>query len=119
MGAAMMDASIGCCDAKYYYLFVRPSQLDLAITLPIGLPNHPSYPSGHSCHSSAATTVLAHFFPKHAEELRGLMEEAGLSRMYAGIHYRFDIVAGQELGTSVAEYAIRFDHREGLLSRIP
>jgi membrane-associated phospholipid phosphatase len=119
MDAAMMDAAIGCWDAKYFYWYIRPSQVDPAITLPIGLPNHPSFPSGHSCQSSAATTVLTHFFPKHATELQRKMEEAGLSRMYAGIHYRFDITAGQELGTSVGRYAIRFDHREGLLSRIP
>ena len=119
MDAAMLDAAIGCWDAKYYYWYIRPSQADPAITLPIGLPNHPSFPSGHSCNASAATTVLSHFFPKYADELRRQMEEAGLSRMYAGIHYRFDIAAGQELGTSVATFAIRFDHEEGLLSRIP
>jgi hypothetical protein len=39
--------------------------------------------------------------------------------MYAGIHYRFDIDAGADLGTSVGEYAIRFDERKGLLDRIP
>jgi len=119
MHAAMVDAAIGCWDAKFFYWYIRPSQVDPAITLPIGLPNHPSYPSGHSCQSSAATTVLTHFFPQQAENLKGQLELAGLSRMYAGIHYRFDIDAGQELGTSVGKYAIRFDNRRGLLFRIP
>ena len=63
--------------------------------------------------------MLSHFFPKHADELKRQMEEAGLSRMYAGIHYRFDIDAGAELGKSVGKYAIRFDKRKGLLFRIP
>jgi membrane-associated phospholipid phosphatase len=119
MDAAMMDAMIGCWDAKYFYWYIRPSQFDAAITLPIGLPNHPSFPSGHSCQSAAATTVLTHFFPEHAADLQAQLEQAGLSRMYAGIHYRFDIDAGADLGTSVGEYAIRFDERKGLLDRIP
>jgi membrane-associated phospholipid phosphatase len=68
-----------------------PPAADPAITTSlIGLPNHPSFPSGHSCQSSAATTVLTHFIPKQAEDLQRQLELAGLSRMYAGIHYRFD-----------------------------
>jgi hypothetical protein len=47
------------------------------------------------------------------------LEQAGLSRMYAGIHFRFDIDAGEKLGKAVGEYAIRFDKRNGLLFRIP
>jgi membrane-associated phospholipid phosphatase len=106
MGAAMMDAMIGCWDAKYFYWTLRPSQADPAITLTFGLPNHPSYPSGHSCVSSAAATVLKSVFPDRAAELDGWVTEAGLSRMYAGIHYRFDITAGQDLGRAVAQWAI-------------
>jgi membrane-associated phospholipid phosphatase len=104
--AAMMDALIGCWDAKYHYWTIRPSQAAPAITLPIGLPNHPSYPSGHSCVSAAAATVLTHFFPDRAAELRMWVTEAGLSRMSGGIHYRFDITAGRELGETVARWAI-------------
>jgi membrane-associated phospholipid phosphatase len=116
--AASMDAMIGCWDAKYFYWFIRPSQVNSSITLPIGLPNHPSYPSGHSCNSSAATTVLAHFFPAHAAELASQLELAGLSRMYAGIHYRSDITAAVELGTAVGQMALAIDQGQGFLSRI-
>jgi membrane-associated phospholipid phosphatase len=116
---AMTDAVIGCWDAKYYYWFIRPSQADPGITLPIGLPNHPSYPSGHSCNASAAATVLARFFPAHTAELQAQVVEAGLSRMYGGIHYRFDIDAGQKLGRSVANYAMGVAATRGLLFRIP
>jgi hypothetical protein len=119
MSAAMVDAAIGCWDAKFFYWCLRPWHADPVITTPIGKPNHPSYPSGHSCVSSAATTVLARFFPKHARDLQSQLEQAGLSRMYAGIHFRFDIDAGEELGKAVGEYAIRFDKRNGLLFRIP
>jgi hypothetical protein len=35
-----------------------------------------------------------------------MTEEAGMSRIYAGLHYRFDIEAGQELGRQVARYVL-------------
>jgi membrane-associated phospholipid phosphatase len=104
--AAMMDAMIGCWDAKYYYWTLRPSQADPLITLSFALPNHPSYPSGHSCASAAAGTVLSSLFPDRTSELDGWVTEAGLSRMYAGIHYRFDITAGQDLGRAVGAWAL-------------
>jgi membrane-associated phospholipid phosphatase len=106
MSAAMMDALIGCWDAKYFYWTLRPTQADGLITLTFGLPNHPSYPSGHSCVSAAAATVLKELFPERGTELDAWVEEAGLSRICAGIHYRFDITAGQNLGQAVARWAI-------------
>jgi membrane-associated phospholipid phosphatase len=117
-GVAMMEALIGCWDAKYYYWFIRPSQANTAITLSFALPNHPSYPSGHSCVSSAAATALSHLFPKKTSEVDAWLTEAGLSRMYAGIHYRFDITAGKELGVNVARRTIALDRNIGLLAAI-
>jgi membrane-associated phospholipid phosphatase len=114
---AIMDALIGCWDAKYFYWMIRPSQADPSISLTFGLPNHPSYPSGHSCGSAAAATVLAYLFPAREAELGGWVTEAGLSRMYAGIHYRFDIVAGKNLGVAVGQWAIAKD-QAGLLAAI-
>jgi hypothetical protein len=116
--AAGMDALIACWDAKYFHWTMRPSQADALITLTFGLPNHPSYPSGHSCVSAAAGTVLTHLFPDRATELAGWVTEAGLSRMYAGIHYRFDITCGQDLGVAVANWAIALDENVGLLAAI-
>lgn len=108
---AMMDALIACWDAKYFYWTIRPSQADPSITLTFGLPNHPSYPSGHSCVSAAAATVLSDLFPDRSAELGAWVTEAGLSRMYAGIHYRFDITAGRELGVAVAQWALAHPER--------
>jgi hypothetical protein len=104
--AAMMDALIGCWEAKYRYWTIRPSQVDPSISMTFGLPNHPAYPSGHSCVSSSAATVLAHLFPERTADVNAWVTEGGLSRLYAGIHYRFDITAGQELGTAVGQLAI-------------
>ena len=113
--AAMMDGLIGCWDSKYFYWVIRPSQADPSITLTFGLPNHPSYPSGHSCVSSAAATVLTYLFPDRGAEVSGWLTEAGLSRMYAGIHYRFDIDAGKNLGVAVGQLAISIDRQSKLL----
>lgn len=107
MHMAIMDASIACYEAKYHYWFIPAFQADPAITLPVRRPNFPSYPSGHSCLSSAAGGVLAAFFPAAADDVRAMVEEAGISRLYAGLHYRFEITAGQELGNGVARLALR------------
>jgi membrane-associated phospholipid phosphatase len=109
--AAMFDAAIGCWDAKLNYWLIRPWQTDAAIIplASVGRPNHPSYPSGHSCVSSSGAEVLSAFFPDEADRLSAMVTEAGLSRMYGGIHYRFDIDAGQALGRNVAHWAIAQD----------
>jgi membrane-associated phospholipid phosphatase len=104
--AAAWDAHIACFQTKFLYWFIRPSQADGAITLPIGLPNHPSYPSAHSCITSAIMTVLADALPDERGRLEGIIEQAGLSRMYGGIHYRFDIEAGRAIGRGAAALAL-------------
>ena len=104
---AAMDATIACYDAKYTYWFIRPYRADPAITTPIGRPNHPSYPSSHACSSSASASVLASLFPADAAQLAQMADEAGESRLYAGIHYRFDKDAGLRIGRSVAALALR------------
>jgi len=104
---AAFDVLNACFDAKFAYYLIRPSQADPLINLPVGLPNHPSYPSGHSCITSAYATVLASVFPDESERLQGMVVEAGLSRMYGGLHYRFDCEVGQALGRDVAEWVMR------------
>ena len=81
---------------------VRPWQADPGISTPIGQPPHPSYPSGHTCSSGAAAGVLASLFPARAAELEQLAVEACDSRVYAGIHYRFDAEAGMAIGRQAA-----------------
>lgn len=102
VNVAMMDAVIGCWDTKYTYWVVRPWQADPGISTPIGQPPHPSYPSGHACSSGAAAGVLASLFPVRAAELEHLAVEACDSRVYAGIHYRFDAEAGMKIGNEAA-----------------
>jgi membrane-associated phospholipid phosphatase len=112
VNVAMADAMIGCWDSKYAYWYLRPWEADASITTPIGRPNHPSYPSGHSCSSAAGATVLAGLFPGEAEALHAMAEEAGLSRLYGGIHYRFDLTAGKSIGRECGALALAIKANE-------
>jgi hypothetical protein len=53
--------------------------------------------------------VLAQFFPSDADSLNGLADSAAISRVYGGIHYRFDAAVGLALGRTVAAYATAHD----------
>jgi hypothetical protein len=104
--ATIFDALIACWDAKYFYWTLRPSQANSAVSLAFPNPNFPAYPSGHSCVSAAGGRVLSAYFPARSADLANMVEEAGLSRMWAGIHYRFDVTSGQALGRKVADQAL-------------
>ena len=109
MHLAAMDATIACYDAKYTYWLIRPYKADRAITTPIPRPNHPSYPSSHACASGASAYVLGGLFPSEATELAAMADESGESRLYAGIHYRFDKDAGLDIARQVAALALHSD----------
>jgi membrane-associated phospholipid phosphatase len=111
MHAAQFDAVLTTFEAKYHYFVIRPSQAERAISLVFPNPNYPAYPSGHASVTSSAADILKHFFPAHSAEFASQVTEAGLSRIYAGIHYRFDITASWVLGAAVAEWAISHEER--------
>lgn len=104
---AAFDATIGCFQTKFVYWFIRPTQADPSITLATGLPNHPSYPSAHSCESGAWEEVLIDAFPGERRYLKATAEEASFSRIVGGLHYRFDGNAGLELGRRAGKLALR------------
>jgi hypothetical protein len=104
---AAFDALIACNDAKYTYWLLRPTQADPGIKLAIGLPNFPSYPSNHACISAAEADVIAAYAPGDHARLRAMAEQAAVSRIYGGIHYRFDADTGLALGRKVAEQVLR------------
>jgi PAP2 superfamily len=106
LNVALADTGIACWDAKYAYWLIRPPQLDPEVKPLFPTPNHPSYPAAHACLSTAAVTVLARAFPMDREALLALGKEASEARIWAGIHYRFDIDAGQALGRAVGEKTI-------------
>lgn len=107
LNMAMMDAAIVCWNAKYYYFNPRPSQMNPAIKTLTGVPNFPSYISGHSTFSGAACTILSHLIPARQNDYKEMANEASLSRLYGGLHYRSDCEKGLVTGTSVGNYAIQ------------
>jgi hypothetical protein len=113
LNMAMHDAAVGCWDAKYVSFNPRPSQLDPSIKTIIGLPNFPSYTSGHSTFSAAASVVLSYLFPGGTAQFDAMRDEAGISRMYGGIHYRSDIEAGKDHGRRIAAYTVGFARTDG------
>lgn len=87
-------------------------------------PPFPTYTSGHSTFSSAAATVLANFFgsdlmcfTSDSDGLHGVRRsfrsfssaaaEAGMSRIYGGIHWSFDNDEGLAAGRQLADYVTR------------
>jgi membrane-associated phospholipid phosphatase len=108
-----IDAGIACWDSKYAYWAIRPFQLDPDVKPLFPTPNHPSYPAAHGCLSTATATILAYLFPRDATTLGALAEEAKESRVWAGIHYRSDIVAGATLGRAVADKVIDWAGKDG------
>jgi membrane-associated phospholipid phosphatase len=112
MNMVAFDAIIASNDAKYTYWLLRPSQADPAITLSMALPNFPAYPSNHATISAAMAEVIAAAFPREAKRLRAAADQAALSRVYGGIHYRFDGEAGLALGRNVARYGLKAKLRD-------
>jgi membrane-associated phospholipid phosphatase len=110
---AAIDAGIACWDGKYTYWAIRPFQLDPALKTLFPTPNHPSYPAAHGCLSTAEAAILGYLLPRDAAALAALAEEARESRVWAGIHYRSDIVAGAAVGNAVADKVIARAKRDG------
>ena len=113
LNMAMHDAAVGCWGVKFLYFNPRPGQLDPSIQTVIGLPNFPSYPSGHSTFSASAAIVLSYLFPQAGANFDAMRDEASISRLYGGIHYRSDIERGREHGGRIGGYAVRFAQGDG------
>jgi membrane-associated phospholipid phosphatase len=99
-----------------------------AQVLSVGTPRHPSYPSGHSTYSAAASEYLTFFFGNLAtppsilatqpaagsppvttlqQEFRFFADNIGLGRLWAGVHWLSDHTAGAILGRVVARLVIK------------
>ena len=113
LNMSLMDAAVVCWDAKCTYFNPRPSQMDDRIKTVTGLPNFPSYISGHSTFSGAAATVLGYIVPDKAQQYADMAREASMSRMYGAIHYRSDCEQGLIAGQKVGSYAITRGHTDG------
>jgi PAP2 superfamily len=127
LNVAMADAAIGCWDQKVKYNFWRPITAiresgDPTWTPLFATPAHQDYPSGHSCISGAATTILADEFgertpftlrsdvlvgvPRTFRRFSEALEDVKNARVFAGIHFRTACDDGTVLGTAVAQYVL-------------
>lgn len=106
LNMAMHDAAVACWGVKFQHYNPRPAQLDPNIKTKIGLPNFPAYPSGHSTFSAAAATVLGSIFPQAAADFDAMADEAGISRLYGGIHYPSDITLGKAHGARIGAHVV-------------
>jgi hypothetical protein len=109
---AMADAGVAAWDAKYTWWTPRPENsirelVDPAWRPLLRTPLFPAYVSGHSTYSAAVATVLAHLFPADAERFLAMGEEAGLSRLYGGIHWPSDHVRGSAMGRELGDRVVR------------
>jgi PAP2 superfamily protein len=128
---AMADAAIACWDAKYAYNYWRPitairetaddgnaaTVSDTTWTPLFATPAFPEYPSGHSCVSGAAATILAHEFGERThfrmdsdvllgvtrsfESFSAALADVQDARIFAGIHFRTATEVGLTLGAAV------------------
>ncbi len=136
MGMGLHDAFISCWHAKYAYNLIRPitvihQYIDQGFAIPLVTPPFPEYPSGHSVQSGAAAQILTdlfgndYSFTDHLHESRtdidgrarsfdsfdDFAEEAAISRLYGGIHYRaaieLGVVQGKEIGSNISNLVFK------------
>ena len=113
LAVVQLDAYIAAHDTKYLYWRLRPSTADPTIALFIPLPNHPAYVSNAAIIASAAAVLVGAMFPQEAGYWQYLGEEAGLSRIYGGIHYPSDERVGNQMGKSIGALAVQRDQFNG------
>jgi hypothetical protein len=111
VNVALADAGVAAWDAKYTWWTPRPENAIRELVDPewkplLATPLFPAYVSGHSTYSAAAATVLAHLFPGQADRFRAMGEEAGLSRLYGGIHWRSDHTQGSRMGREIGDLVV-------------
>ena len=126
---ALFDAFISCWDEKYRSNYVRPETV-LNKEFPkenwqpyIQTPPFPSYTSGHATNSAAAAEVMTKWFGDNLSftdtsllefgiknrqivSFRAAAQEAAMSRLYGGIHFRFDNEEGTKAGKKLGEFIV-------------
>ena len=133
MAISMHEASLLAWKGKYQYKVVRPitfiqQYIDPSWQPLIATPPHPEFPAAHATLSNAAAVALCSVFGNKCKltdnsytdigmparsysSIQNAAKEAGLSRLYGGIHYRYSIDQGLTLGEVTAKHVdqtIRF-----------
>ena len=136
LGIAMSDAFVYCWKVKYTSNLLRPSQfiqpnIDALWTPLIPNPPFPEYTSGHSTQSGSAAKILASMFgetfsftdrthtrlglgllPRSFSSFYEMAEEAGISRIYAGIHYSSANLQGRASGYGIGDEVLNLQFKK-------
>ncbi|MFO1033812.1 MAG: vanadium-dependent haloperoxidase [Hyphomicrobiales bacterium] len=129
VGIAIADGFIGCWHEKYAYDYIRPvtfikQKIDPKWETLLITPPFPEYPSGHSTQTGAAAEALTAVFGdnfafddttherdglgvRHFTSFHAAAQEAGISRLYGGIHFRAAIELGLDQGKCIGAYAAK------------
>ncbi|MBZ5857953.1 vanadium-dependent haloperoxidase [Flavihumibacter profundi] len=124
----LFDAFIGCWEGKYKYNYIRPEtvinqHIDPEWRPYIQTPPFPSFPSGHGTVSAAAAETMTSVFGdklhftdtsllefgignREITSFRNAAKEAAMSRLYGGIHFRFDNELGAASGRKIGELVV-------------
>ncbi len=92
--------------SKYLFNRGRPFIWDTQIAPLIKTPSSSSFPSGHSATAAAGAITLSFLYPAFALPLMLSGFLVVLSRVYLGVHYPFDVLAGVVIGTAAAAFGI-------------
>ena len=103
---ALADAMVATWDSKYAHNRPRPAALDPAFEDRVATPASPSYPDEYAVAGAVAAALLGTVFPRAPRHFTGLAEEAGRTRLLAGVSFPSDVAAGTELGHRVAAAAL-------------
>ena len=87
---------------KHLFNRTRPFLWDSEIAPLIKTPSSSSFPSGHSATAAAGSLTLSVLYPVLAPVFLVSGFLVALSRVYLGVHYPFDVLAGVIIGTTVA-----------------
>ncbi|MEY4983334.1 MAG: hypothetical protein RIR62_1600, partial [Pseudomonadota bacterium] len=134
LGMGLADAFIACWQSKYEFNTIRPvtyikAHIDKGWEPLLITPPFPEFPSGHSTQSGAAAAVLTHLFgdnyafedrthedegfePRAFASFNDAAEEAGMSRLYGGIHFMPAITEGLAQGRCVGGHIARLTTRK-------
>lgn len=137
LGMGIHDAFVSCWNAKYHYNLVRPityihNHIDANWTIPLPTPPFPEYTSGHSVQSGATAQILTDIFgenyaftdrthahrtdidgsPRYFASFRAFADEAAISRLYGGIHYRAAIDVGLDQGIAIGKNIAKLEFKQ-------